>query len=497
MNDTERKTQRKAIEASIQAQLKKKRLGGKEIGIIVIKDLVTLYLPDEYDNPRGYLSADQKSRLMSLLDTPEKQKEYEKLYLIHQELERLPASFDIYSCVAELAFQRLHYLLGLLLKAEAAAREDVHHPRLLTQALFDKVKEEIIQKRLREGMSAEDLVYYAVGYFLQRYKTGDKTFAGHFESAKKRPLTRNQILLLRQIQAGRYLVPQGGDRPYEEFLKELDRFSIEAGRSERPLLTPDELVNFPSTERQQKKTTHAGSMYNLLENVRFYYRGPMLTQTGLNRFKTDFPDLYADLRESLAKEGIEVREDTEEDYTRVLDIRALYEKNILGIRSWAQRLPYPVAVIPESEAVWTQQAPWWTEFKAETFLREHKEEIECRVNEVRLFLGECCALAVALVLMGELINIPEVHFLIEGVPAWRLQFINNLMEIVPPSISYWRPPGGRPAEELKTELRGLLKPIDIKEVAPTAEAIARARKTLSLSTFPFGYDAFLKSLKEK
>ena len=75
-------------------------------------------------------------------------------------------------------------------------------------------------------------------------------------------------------------------------------------------------------------------------------------------------------------------------------------------------------------------------------------------------------------LLSEYIEIPEINILLGEVNLIdKVIMINDLMESLPHEIErYGITEGERPAEELKEELKNILKPIDLKNLKPSQEA---------------------------
>jgi hypothetical protein len=526
----------------IKALPKKGKLTGHEVGQLFIKDLVATYkdlLEGKDADAQGFLSLADKTALVSGLTKDHNIDRYNEFRYVHEYLINSALSFTIGESQAEIAFWKLFHFLKKLEQAEAENERLKWQLRIMTQKQYDELKKADFEDKMQKGLSVERLIQHAVDYYLSIYKKGGKTpFTKHFDTAKKQLITNPRIKAKYWAdgEGGYEVLPDGSkskDYSPEEWRKKVScdyTGNVEANFELKQELTPEELMQWiffndkGSPKRAFKKwvkdltAPDDATMFDVLEYFGgFYSSAETDSEETIFEFMEDYPGLYKDLWSKLTSmKGLaylkKIPKKKYFDY-EVINVKELYDNDILGIRLTVDTfapdgcggiavlqpsLLYPSKDVDE-RGYYKEPEPYWRKrFMAEAFLSKYKPNLTQWLREYRQAITECCAISVAVLLVGEFIGVPEVTSMIGGMLSGRASILNSVMEDIPYAINrYGALPDERPYEELRAELKDFLQPIDIKELMPTPKAIEEARKVMAFSTFQGRADQIIKTLLKK
>ncbi len=497
--------------------IKSGKLTGEEVGRLMIKDMIALYeealkdraILEGRKEAKGILTYAQRTALVNGLNTKEDILTYNEYKGLHDYLNKVPAVFDVYQLDAEATFWRLYHLLREFKHAEEENNRLKWQPKIMTQKQYDELKKKDFEEKMTYTTSVEALILDALEYYIELYNKGEKTpFNKYFNKAKKEPLTNPRIKAnyWAKGEGGYCVLPDGRssrDMSKEEWQEEVMKHHKKIGTDEIPTIAEITFVEDLTAPEDATK-------WNVLEYAQgFYYSQETDSKETLGEFKADYPELYNELINKLASmKGLSFLKATPEaEYFNedLISWKDLYNNKVLnypdivdsfnmdkcggGIAVLQPHVCYPTKDIDEQGYYKTPEPYWRKHYMAEAILEgDWIEFIVKATAKLEYGIKECFVIKEAVNLLSEYIEIPEINILLGEVNLIdKVIMINDLMEILPHEIQrYGIIEGERPAEELKEELKNILKPIDLKNLKPSKEATKKAKRIIDLKLIKEG-----------
>ncbi len=450
----------------IQTLLKKGKLTGKEVGQLMIRDLVTIYKNSTTGKGEtGLLTAAERSILVYGLTTSHDINRYRDFRGVYEYIVNAAKAFVMNEGIVEEHLWKIHYIFREMMNAEKENFMSRWQPRIMTQKQYDELKKLALEDKMKWTYSPEMLLFRAIEYYINLYNEGKKTpFDKHFAAAKKKPLKNQRIIA-----------------DYYE----------------------DEETDNPEAEE--------ATMFDVLENAEGFYSS---TETDnketLFEFMEDFPGFYKDLWNKLTAmkelsflKNIPKKKCFDDD---LISVKDLYDNNILDFRKFVENfIPdgcmdgvailqsncvYPDSNIDERGYYKEPEPSWRKHYMAEIILEEQWGKlIKSWIALHRGHLRECFVIKTAFQLIGEFIGVPEISIILDGTDGRmnRLikhgELVNQIIENALDHIQcrYGALPNERPVEELRSEFKKNFLPLDINYLMPTEDAIEQVRQTINFT----------------
>ncbi|MCL2485868.1 MAG: hypothetical protein FWF32_07440 [Endomicrobia bacterium] len=129
--------------SEIKKLLNKENCTGRDIGRIMLIDLVNAYKNALYGRKIKLLSVEDKIKLINKFDKEEDNIEYTKFKYIHEFIVTVPMRYALARNIAETSFWKLHYFLNAAFttkKTEEKFQLNNFNPRIVTQAEYEQME---------------------------------------------------------------------------------------------------------------------------------------------------------------------------------------------------------------------------------------------------------------------------------------------------------------------------------------------------------------------
>ena len=520
---------------NIKNLLKKGKLTGHEVGQLMIKDLAKSYKNIlENKGDEGLLTFEDKMLLVDGLKKSEDIKRYNEFRHVHEFLITAPILFSLYEKTASNAFWKIYHLLREAQQAEREYTQEKHHtPCIVTQKQYDDLKQADFNKKIGWSYSVENLLLYSVDYYFDQYKAGKKTpFDKYFTASKEQPITNPRIKENYWEDNGYYTLPDGRkskDMSREEWVEALNEYEAYAGMIEATRggeLTGEEILinkqirdeaDKPPLEWTSDNTApEDATMFDVLEYLSGFYSSEETdNQDTIFEFMTDFPDLYNAIWEHITKmKGLFfLKEIPKEQYfdTDLIKCKDLYDNNILDFREYLETLTLEdtngIAILQQSGATYPkhnidengyykEKDHYWRNYHmADALLKDHGEDIELLLRELKLNYKYAYAMKEAIKIIGNFIGVRDINILLGDIKESEITSLNMAMEHLTEEITRRNPEEGEMTEtEIINQLKELLQPIRIKDLKPRAKDIKTAKEMIDFSTVQGSAIKFLSLL---
>lgn len=524
----------------IKSLMNKKGWTGDEVGRLMITDLVTAYKNALSGQDKSLLSDSDKSRLVHSLEKPADIKRYNEYRYVHEFLCTVPIRHNLSEQISNHYFWKLYHILRETQQAEnenSRCRFDI---KIVTQQEYDRMKQADFAAKMEWGYSVELLVLHTIDYYFRLYQNGKKTpYNKHFTASKKQPITNERIKskYWADGEGGYYVLPDGRkskDMTTEQWHAELhklppfcemkgfDKFgepidetpstedilhNVKVGQNceEVPLKWVDDLT-----------APADATMYDVLECLYgFYSSDEANSKAAFFELAVDYPEIYSDIWESLIKQkSLSFLKDVpKENYfdPELISCKDLYDNNVLDFKEWLEEftpegmsdiavlqpsgMNYPDYRIDEKGNYKPQEPYWRKGYMSENLLLEHSEHITEWIEAYTRAVKEMYATQAAMSIIGDFIGVEDLGILIGNVNEDQIAALNNVMLSLPEDIvRYGAGENERPANDVKAELKELLKPIKIKDLLPSSESLEHAKRNVDFTTVQGNGTAFIQSL---
>jgi hypothetical protein len=459
----------------------KGKLTGDEVGRLMIADLVEAYKHalTGGDVNKGILSDKEKSELVKGLEGSHNITRYNKYRYLNDFLTRFPTL----NALQEQIFDNYYFRLYSLLKnAENAEQEywfDHFTPLIVTEEKYKELTAEQNAHDREATYSAIDIFMEYLLDLISKYENGKRV-----KIRKEIDKTKSQPITNKRIKTNYY--EKGENGHYETKEGETENQVNPVVWQE--LISAHELVFIDEREAPDDITA-----YEILQDALGYYSPEEI----LTEFKADYPAIFSYIWDEMIKEPVlePITEMTPEELINTSFITGLELANA-GILDFKQRIKEGyrasdisycgVAVLKcglyNTETATLGRMPHYH------FLSEHlleggtKEVIENYIAALQNCLIELYSYNTALEIIRDVLGIDGLEIFYSNMERRKdqIEILNDMFAGFYELNRDGRTPDEMLTEELRTELKELLKPISINDYKPSEEIIEQLKANFSL-----------------
>ena len=119
---------------------------------------------------------------------------------------------------------------------------------------------------------------------------------------------------------------------------------------------------------------------------------------------------------------------------------------------------------------------------AENFLKEEGEYFTVQLTGYRAALKEALVIKAAFEVFGKFLEVPELSSMVLDIDLKQVDRLNHMLTYIPKSVvRRGFLPGETPEDELRSKLADLLRPIETKNLRPSARLRAKALRQMDFS----------------
>lgn len=475
--------------SKIDALLKKSKgkLTGDEVGRLMISDLIECYKHalTGGDVNTGIFTDREKSELVSAVEGKENIARYNKYRYLNDFLTRFPTL----NALQEQTFENYYFRLYSLLKSAHTAENeyffDKFRPLIVTEEHYKELVAQELEEKKSWTYTPERLFFDRLNAILADYKAGKRTgINAKIEATKSQPIKRERI------KANYWASGENG------------HYETKDGKTEeqvnpviwQELLSSNDLVYIDDTSAPESATA-----FDVLEYAEgFYYSEETDSTETLAEFKEDYPAIWAFVWKKLTAckalsflEGLSYA-----DYFKeCISLEELAKANAFDYRhelnaftgvyvnGYSGLAVMKVGTINE-ETETLDRMPHY-HFLAEHLLEgDTRDAIEYYIEVIKNSLIEIYSYNTAISIIKEKLDIDGLEIFYGDIEQRKdmIAILNDLFEQFHDITRIGKVPNEKPTEELNAELRELLKPINIAELRPSKEIIARFKEEFTLDS---------------
>lgn len=465
----------------------KGKLTGDEVGRLMIADLIAAYKNAlaAYKNAltggdvKGILTDKEKAELVNCLEGRENIIRYNKYRYLNDFLTRFPTLAGLQEQIFDNFYFRLYALLGNAKAAENEYWFDHFSPLIVTEEQYRELTAEQNAKDREETYSAMDIFGEFLLDVLNKYESGKR-----LKIRKDITKTKSQPIPNERIKANYY--EKGENGHYETKDGETEKEVNPVVWQE--LLAAHELIFIDELEAPEDVTA-----YDILQDAIGYYSPKEM----LTEFKNDYPAIFSYVWGMMISEpalapikGMTAEELTEKPFITGLELAnagILDFKHRISEGYRGSDISYcGVAVLKcgtyNTETATLDRMPHYH------FLSEHllegdtKEVIEAYIENLQNSLIELYSYNTALEIIREKLDIDGLEVFYSDMQDRKdqIEILNDVFEGFYSVNRDGRTPDEKPTEELRAELKEMLKPISIRRYQPSEEIIERFKNNFSL-----------------
>lgn len=527
-----------ATKSSIKRLLAKKKLTGEEVGRLMILDLAEAYkrrLAGEITS-EGLLTEAEKTAMVSKILGNNDIRVYNAYRDIHNFLINTQPFILMYSMQAELYFWRLFSMALKIYNAENAENLRKFEPIIMTKKQYNELKKLDFNKKITMIYTPEDVLIHAIKYYLNKYKSGEKTpFNNYFESFKKKYIINTRIKE-NYYDKRHYTLPNGRtnkDMDNKQWLTEIAKIESysklkltkQTEKHKKNITFNDKIKEKEESEeeikiiKQEKENTAPfdATLFNVLEYVeKYYYSENTKSKKTIFEFSEDYNFFYALLIKTLSEmPGLSLfKEIKRKDFfKKIFNMKDLYTNKIMGYPdiiniftpeeyigggiAVLQHYTYQIKNRIDKKGYYKEKNPIWHKNLAESITNDKDNKIDKWRHTIKDALAECFAREKAFDIVSEFIYVPEIKIFYTNYNEIRdkINALNGIFNLVNLIIDDTANIDKRISKRTREKIGQLFEPINIKNLEPTEDAIESARHSISYETFQGGSDQFIESLK--